>query len=215
MSLFTILLWAHIIGGSISLITGSIVMIQKKGDKNHKTIGNIYYCSMMVAVAAAIPMCYIHPNIFLFIISIFSGYMTISGRRYLLIKSNEDVKIQDWVLTELMAIFGLLFIGIGVNNLRLGNSFGVVLIVLGIISASFVLRDYKNYTAKNNHYNFNIISHIQRMIGSYIASMSAFIVVNNTILPSVLAWLTPTIIFVPMIIRYSKKWKKFKIHQNQ
>lgn len=210
MTVFTILLWVHIISGSTSLITGSIVMILKKGGKYHKTFGKIYYFSMLVAVAAAIPMCFIHPNLFLFIISIFSGYMTLSGRRYVHIKSDHDVSIQDWILAGLMAIFGTLLIGIGVKNLLNGYTFGIVLIVLGIISITFVIRDYKNFTGQNNAHNFDITTHIQRMIGSYIASTTAFIVVNNTIMPNVVAWLIPTLIFLPLIIKYSRKWKKTK-----
>ena len=45
------------------------------------------------------------------------------------------------------------------------------------------------------------------MMGSYIAAMTAFIVVNNTILPEIVAWLLPTVIVTPLIIKWSRKYK--------
>jgi hypothetical protein len=43
------------------------------------------------------------------------------------------------------------------------------------------------------------------MTGSYIASSTAFLVVNNTILPGIIAWLIPTVLLVPLIIMWSRK----------
>jgi type IV secretory pathway component VirB8 len=44
------------------------------------------------------------------------------------------------------------------------------------------------------------------MIGAYIASITAFLVVNNTILPGVVAWLLPTAVLVPVLIKWSRKY---------
>jgi hypothetical protein len=43
------------------------------------------------------------------------------------------------------------------------------------------------------------------MIAGYIAALTAFLVVNNTYLPSIVAWLLPTVIFTPLIFYWSKK----------
>jgi hypothetical protein len=50
-----------------------------------------------------------------------------------------------------------------------------------------------------------MLCHLQRMIGSFIAALTAFLVVNNNILPGIVAWLLPTIILVPVIILLSQK----------
>lgn len=44
------------------------------------------------------------------------------------------------------------------------------------------------------------------MVGAYIASFTAFIVVNYTLIPNLVAWLLPTVNIVPLIIYWIKKW---------
>lgn len=87
------------------------------------------------------------------------------------------------------------------------NNFGIVLLVFGFISISMAYQDFKNYQGRNSNKNFWLLVHIQRMMGSYIAAMTAFIVVNNTILPGIVAWLLPTVIVTPLIFKWSRKYK--------
>jgi len=70
-----------------------------------------------------------------------------------------------------------------------------------------VYQDFRNYKSQNSIKNFWLLVHIQRMIGSYIAAATAFLVVNNTILPGIVAWLLPTVILVPLIFKWSNKYK--------
>jgi hypothetical protein len=51
------------------------------------------------------------------------------------------------------------------------------------------------------------------MLGSYIASVTAFLVVNNTILPPMIAWLLPTAAVTPLIVTWSRKHKKVAIQE--
>jgi uncharacterized membrane protein len=207
MTVFQILLVLHVLGGSLSLLLGLYIMITKKGDKTHKIVGKIYFYSMLTAAIVALPMSYLHPNYFLFIISVFTAFMLLSGKRYLLKKKPSDVTPSDWFLTIIMLIFGLAFLGFGVLNLIKNEFFGIVFIAFGFISLLFVVQDYKNFKGKSSIKNYWLTTHIQRMTGSYIASVTAFIVVNNTILPDVLAWLLPTVTMVPLIIKWSRKYK--------
>jgi uncharacterized membrane protein len=45
---FKLLLYTHIIAGSIGLLTGTLVMILKKGDAIHRRIGSIFYYAMVL-----------------------------------------------------------------------------------------------------------------------------------------------------------------------
>jgi hypothetical protein len=45
------------------------------------------------------------------------------------------------------------------------------------------------------------------MIGAYIASITAFLVVNNTILPSLVAWLAPGVLLTPLIFYWINQYK--------
>lgn len=207
MDFFKILLTTHIICGGISLVLGLIIMLSKKGDKRHRLIGNIYFVTMLAAAVVAFPMSWMHPNYFLFIISVFTAYMLLSGKNYLKKKSIKDVKLYDWILTVTMLVFGLAFIAFGIYILIKANNFGIVLLVFGVISILFVYKDYQNFTGKSKIKNYWLTTHLQRMIGSYIASFTAFLVVNNTILPGMVAWLLPTIIMVPLIVKWSRKYQ--------
>lgn len=44
------------------------------------------------------------------------------------------------------------------------------------------------------------------MVGSYIASVTAFLVVNIEFLPPVLIWLAPTAVLVPLILVWTRRW---------
>lgn len=207
MTVFNTLLYTHIVGGGISLLLGFIILCLKKGDKRHKLIGSIYFYAMLTASTVAIPMSYLHTNYFLFIVSVFTIYMLLTGKRYLQKKSIINVTKTDWLLTILMAIFGTAFIGFGILHIIKSDFFGIVFIVFGSISYLFVYQDKKNFTGQSKLKNYFLVTHLQRFIGSYIGSTTAFLVVNNKVLPSVIAWLLPTILLVPLIIKWSRKYK--------
>lgn len=207
MDFFQLLLILHISGGTISLLLGLVIMLSKKGGKVHQKIGRIYFYAMLTAALVALPMSCIHPNYFLFIIGVFTAFMLVSGKRYLHKKTTSDVTPIDWLLTGIMLLFGLAFMGFGIYNLMHQAFFGIVFIAFGMISMLFINQDYKNFTGKSTIKNYGLTTHLQRMSGSYIASVTAFIVVNNTILPGVLAWLLPTAILVPFIIKWTRKYK--------
>ena len=207
---FTILLLIHIVSGSIGLITGTINLIRKKGDKPHKKFGIFFLYGMLINGVSGLLMSLIHFNFFLFLVGVFSIYMVSTGQRYLSLKTisptQKALKI-DWILSAEMFLFGVGFIIYGVLLLLSSNNFGIVLLVFGFISISMVYQDFINYQGKNSNKNFWLLVHIQRMMGSYIAAMTAFIVVNNSILPGIVAWLLPTVIVTPLIFKWSRKYK--------
>lgn len=211
MNIFRILLIIHIICGSLSLLLGTYILATKKGDKKHKIIGNTYFVAMLTTAVVAFPMSYLHTNYFLFIISVFTSYMLLSGKRYINKKTAADVFWMDWLLTIIMLIFAVLFIGLGISTILRSNFFGIVFIVFGSIGLLFVYQDYINFNGRSSARNFGLTTHLQRMIGSYVASATAFLVVNNKILPGIIAWLLPTLIITPLIIKWTRKYKVLAI----
>lgn len=207
MDIFKALLAMHIAGGGVSLLTGTVLLFLQKGGKRHRILGNIYFYSLLTAALVSFPLAYLHPNLFLFIIGVFTSYMLFTGKRYLKKKSPADVKLPDWLLSAVMIVFGLAFVGIGGLNIIKGVYFGFVLLIFGIISLVFVLQDLANFTGRSGTKNYWLTTHLQRMLGSYIASATAFLVVNNSILPGIIAWLLPTLILTPLIVKWTKKYK--------
>jgi uncharacterized membrane protein len=205
MTLFKTLQLIHIAGGTTSLLLGIIVLSLKKGDKRHKWLGNIYFYAMLIASIVAIPMSYLHPNYFLFIVAIFTIYMLLTGYRYLSKKKIQDVNYIDLILTGSILVFGFAFIGFGIYHIVQQDYFGIVLLVFGTICLLFAKKDYENFKGKSDIKNYWLTGHIQRMMGSYIASTTAFLVVNNTVIPNIIAWLIPTFLIAPLITRWSKQ----------
>jgi uncharacterized membrane protein len=208
MELFTLLLYIHIAGGMTSLIVGFYVIMARKGDKNHRLVGLVFFYSMLISALISLPMALMHPNPFLFVVGVFTAYLLVTGQAYLHIKRVEDVRMRNWVYTGIMLLFGLGFLVMAARMFWIGNNFGTVMAVFGLISISLSALDYRNFKGKSKYSNFGLTTHIQRMVGAYIASVTAFVVVNNTLLPNVIAWLAPTFVFVPLVIIWQRKWGK-------
>jgi len=213
-SIFTIVLILHIVGGTLGLLTGTINLFRKKGDANHKKNGILFTYSMFISGFAALILSFINQSNFLFIVGIFTLYLVSSGHRYLHlkpIKNKPEPKILDWFISITMLLSGILFIGLGISFLLNSDNFGIVLITFGSLGLIFVLQDFQNYKGNSKIENFWLIAHIGRMTGAYIASLTAFLVVNwhitNIALPSFLVWLFPTAVLVPFIVKWNRKYE--------
>lgn len=150
----------------------------------------------------------LHLDDFLFIVGIFSIYLVATGQRYLGMKKNSLQPIAqpiDWILTVLMFVFALIFILYGSYKLMNTNSFGIVLLLFGLISLRMVYQDFKNYKGEAKELNFGLITHLQRMAAALIGATTAFLVVNNTLLPPILAWVLPSLVFSPLIAFWTNK----------
>jgi uncharacterized membrane protein len=213
--LFKIALILHIVGGSIGLLSGFVNMLRKKGDKNHVLVGRIFFYSMMLAGFSALLLSVLHPNYFLCMVGVFTLYMVSTGNRYiyfkLLSKNNEKPKLIDWLITYIMFIAGLLFMGFGIWFLTKSNSFGWVFLAFGFFGLVFVKQDFTNYKGESKFKNYWLVAHLQRMTGGFIAASTAFLVVNAKYIPleipGFIYWLLPTAVFTPLIIMWSSKWE--------
>ena len=212
--IFKIILTLHIIGGALGLITGTINLIRKKGDKNHKFIGKLFVYGMLTAGFSAFALSILHPNYFLFIVGVFTIYLVGTGKRYIYLKMlsiDQSPTIIDWILTIGMLVAGFVFVGFGIHHLINGNNFGIVFIVFGVIGLLSVKTDLNNYRGKTKEKNYWLVAHIIRMTGGYIAALTAFLVVNSKLLlatiPPIFLWLLPTMILTPLIIVWVRKYK--------
>lgn len=206
--IFKILLAIHIIAGGIGLFTGTINIVRKKGDKPHRLVGKFFLYGMLINAVAGFIMSFMHDNLFLLIIAVFSFYLTATGQRYLSLKKldkGQKPATIDWVLTITMLLFALFFIAYGIFLITNGQNLGTVLLVFGMISLLMARKDIRIYSGKVDFKNYWLLLHLQRMTAGYIAALTAFLVVNNMYLPSLIAWLGPTVILSPIIYYWSKK----------
>jgi uncharacterized membrane protein len=218
MNLFNLFLLFHVAGGTSGLITGTINMFRKKGDRLHRIVGEVFFYSMMATGASSLFLAIMHPNEFLFIIGVFTLYLASTGKRYLSLRqlgSGQKPLLIDWIITIAMLIAGIGMVVFGVFEAIAGNMFCILFFVFGLGSLRIVRTDFKNYTKKSDIQNLWLVTHLQRMVGAYIASVSAFLVVNSNFIAPFLAhspylfylpWLLPSVFLIPLITKWSKKY---------
>jgi uncharacterized membrane protein len=193
--LFKSFLAAHIAGGTTALLAGCAAMIAPKGNHIHALMGKTYYWSMAVVCASAVVMSLLHPQQFLFYVAIFSFYLVFTGER-LTKRKSADAKAeqQDWIAALLAVLGGSLLLVRGVWLVTHGEQFGWVAMVFGAICLSISLRDMHSFLTDGTEQSAWLFKHLSRMVGSYIAAVTAFCVVNLTFLPVLLVWLLPTLV---------------------
>lgn len=187
-------------------------MINRKGDKLHRIVGLLFVNSMLLAAFASLILALMHPNYFLFIVGVFSAYLSFSAWRYLRFKqASVQAQWPDYLASVTMLVSALIFFAIGILKVVEGNTFALVLILFAYISIRFVIGDFKFFKSESKTYKAAIAGHLQRMIGAYISAATAFLVVNHawfpTFIPPAMLWLLPSVIFVPFIFVWSKKYK--------
>ncbi|MFN3997841.1 hypothetical protein [Algoriphagus sp.] len=212
---FKILLFLHISGGSIGLMCGILVFILRKGDRRHHTLGKVFIFGMMLAGFTSLAMAILHPNTFLFLVGIFTIYLVGTGARIISTKSTLSNHPIDRMLQIGMLLSGSILIYLGAKGLIEGNYFGIVYVVFASIGLVMAIQDIRTASKTPSDNKAYIRKHLQRLGGGFIASATAFLVVNLTALPEWfpvwLLWILPTILITPLIVFWSKKYKPAKL----
>jgi len=216
MEIYKIILILHVICGFTALVVGLIPMLSKKGKTLHINTGKVYFWAMFGVFLTSSTMFLFKPQqlLFLFLIGIFSFYQTLSGSRIIKYKElKTPIAAFDKLITAIVSVSGILMITLGVYALSTNQiSPGFTISIFGVILLGQGILDYRNLTVnREKRFMRNpkawLRQHIGRMGGSYIATITAFIVVNNTILPNLIAWLGPALIGTFAIIYSQKKYK--------
>jgi len=200
-------LWIHIAGGTVALVAGVGALITKKGGFRHRGAGKVFLVSMGVVVGTVVILLPLDPTplrAILTLVAIFSGYLAFSGYRALSRKRPAQTgHLVDWTAAG-SVILACLGLGVwGISWVLDGRSFGIVMLVFGGIGIAFGTMDIRLFrTSKSEEW---MVNHLQRMIGAFIATVSAVSAVNLTPVMGITAWLWPTVIGVPIIYYWSRK----------
>jgi uncharacterized membrane protein len=194
-----IALITHIASGSVSLLAGLIAILSPKGNKIHRTAGKIFFYSMLLVSASAITISLLKGGSFLLMIGIFAFFLNYSGYRSVKNKEFNNTSL-DWFVLAVAAC----------NSITMLLSFNIILVVFGGLSTFLVIGDLRIFIQKMRNRPVNrqqwIIRHIGMMLGAYIATSTAFLVVNVTnFQPAWLPWLMPTFLGVPLILYWIRK----------
>ena len=194
------LLYTHIAAGGTSLIMGAIALFATKGGKVHRKTGMIFFVCMLLVSFSAFVIAVAKSKDFLLAISIFSFYMNYTGYRVL---KNRELKFKwfDWLPLAFSAI----------TICYMFYSMNPVLVVFGGLLTLFIVQDirlqFSSEDAIKAARRLRVITHISRMCGTYIATITAFLVVNiNFVKPWWLLWLLPTAIGTLVITYFTRQW---------
>ncbi len=200
--MYRLLLWVHITGGTIALIAAAGAMATAKGDRWHVYSGRAFTLGMLVVFLTAVPMTFLRPNLFLFLIALFSFYLALTGWLRARNRSGTPAPA-DWIVATVMALTA---IAMGVRGLTLvaaGDSMGIVLLAFGGIGGGFAVGDLMALRGRRYRGSVRIAAHLTRMLAGTIAAVTAFTVVNIRLDPAFLLWLAPTVVLTPVIVYWN------------
>jgi hypothetical protein len=201
-------LWLHVAAGVLAIAAGVVALLTTKGGLHHRRAGKVFVASMAVVVATVFPLLAFDPTgfrVFLALVAVFSGYLAFSGDRVLGRKRPVDGPAAlDWTAAGAVVLACLALGGWGVAELLDGTTFGVVMVVFGGIGLAFGATDLRSFRAGDGRPAW-LVTHLQRMLGAFIAAVSAVSAVNLTPYLGVAAWLWPTAVGVPLIAYWSQK----------
>ena len=204
----------HVLMGSTALILGLISLLSMKGAKLHNASGKLFLgCISIVILTALIGVFVFGRNTFLLVITVLSGYVSFSGYRATLLKSNSPRRLD--ISVAIVSLFVLSYflyyfksIGMIWSPIIIYSTVGAFLLVIAY--------DFLRYLIPRNRYNkyrIWLYEHIYKMTSAFAAILSAFIGTvldeyqpHSQYLPSALGML---IIFGFMIYTYKYGLKRF------
>jgi hypothetical protein len=217
-----VLLAIHIAFGATAFVCAPVALATVKGGKSHRRWGNIYFWAMAGVAVTALALSFALPIYFLAMVAVFSFYAAFSAYRILFLKDlpkGGQPQFIDWLAAIVTVLSSLLLflmgflrpalMGVGVVQIA-GHSVSIVSIVFGLIGIRLGSRSLSDFVKPPQEKMFWWFAHMQGMIGSYIAAMTAFSAVNlsHWYGPAWWVWLWPTIVGVPAISLWTAYYKK-------
>lgn len=211
------MLWIHVLAGTLALVVAPIALVTAKGGVTHRRWGKVYFWAMAVVAATAIMVAYWRSILFLMLTAVFSFYAALSGYRVLFRKRpdlGQRPSALDWVAAGITLAASTLLVLLGITKpTPRFQELSTVAVVFGMVGLSLSGLDVWRFLQPPAEKMAWWYKHMTNMVGSYIAAVTAFSVVNFHFLPTTLRWLWPTMIGTPLIaiwiayyrMRFSKK----------
>ena len=205
-TLIVTLRWVHIAAGLAALGVAPGAMLTAKGGRAHRRWGKIYFWLMAVVAATAVVLGLWRPVTFLVLVAVFSFYSAFTGYRVLSRKrpdrGDRPTRI-DWIAALLTLAASLTLVVFGVwPPTPVWAPRATVAIVFGATGAILAGHDVWRFVRPPADPRQWWFHHMTGMLGSYVAIVSAFSVVNFAFLPTTVRWLWPTLVGAPLIVAW-------------
>lgn len=155
-----------------------------------------------------------HENLFLFLIGLFTIYLVLAGNSALTFKKKIEADWTDFTISTLMMIFTIIMIVVGIYDATNGNNFSILYLFFGGFGMLLTINDFRFYKNPRITKNAWLITHLGKMNGALIASITAFLIAGAGS-KSFFAWLAPTLIGTFYILYWKRKMKFRPILQKE
>ena len=214
-----ILIISHVVAGFLSLVTGLIAaFFGKKGGKLHRQVGKVFYwCMFWIFISAILIISFVRFNPFLLVIAVFSFYMAFAGVRVLTIKKTMKAARIDWAASVITMGFGLAMVIMGLSyqlESDWSSVYGYLCLFFGFFTAQTGWVNFKTFrNLEKAEKMWWWLAHMGSMTGSFIASITAFLVLNGRIFDlsdniGWVPWILPALIGVPISTYWANKYRK-------
>ncbi|MEO7425044.1 MAG: hypothetical protein ABI036_07645 [Fibrobacteria bacterium] len=211
------ILASHVLAGTISLLAGiGALTLGRKGGRLHRACGSCYFYAMAwIFISANLIFALYRFSAFFLFISMFSFYQAFSGFRVLRRKKPGSHTALDWSIAwaALAVIIGSLALSLGVARRGLALTDGLSLLfgALAVLAVRADILSFRRGLAFPPRWW--LIHHIQAMVGSFIAAVTAFLVQNGARLTGIrgqqwLFWIAPTMLGTLYIVRETRRIRR-------
>lgn len=171
--------------------------------------GKWFSIGMIISSLISIPVAWMpgHRNMFLFLIALFTIYLVLAGNRALTFKpifKKASPTFIDKLISGSMLLFALMMIGIGILGLLQTGQNAVLFLFFGLFGLGFAIKDFQFYKNPNANKSNWLVNHLGRIIGAYIASITAFMVAGLHF-DNLAAWMLPSFIGSGAIIYWTRR----------
>lgn len=214
-----LLIYSHILTGALVLVLGLYQLISEKGSSGHRRAGRIYLLLMWwTGISAAMVSVYRiffesnYSFAFLFVIALFSIYLVTSGLLHVVVKSGDAGK-SGAILAGMGKTIALVMAGVAVFLvIRTAYIAALVLAVFTTIQWLITRSDHRILVRKKWDPRFGektwFYTHLSRMIASYIAATTAFLVNAVDSGPELVRWLGPSVAGTLLIVLMTRHFQK-------
>lgn len=216
--MYASILTIHIIAGFLALFSSFVAVYTKLVTDRHQLhlySGRVFCWAMTVVFLTSVALTILKPNLFLFVIAVFSYYLTFVGWRLALNRKGVP-EIWDTAGAWVMIATAAVMMGTGIWFWVQGSGFAPVLVVFGLIGGLTAVQNLRNFAAGPVKGKKRISDHLGAMLGATIAAVTAFVVTNFQSDPAWIAWIAPTVIITPLIVYSTRKTEgRLKSQQQQ
>lgn len=210
----TVFVVVHALAGSVALASGVIAISSKLLDAQHKLhvrSGKAFFYAMLVLTVTAFGLVATRTNLPMLFVTVFSFYFAYAGWRFASNRRGTPTANDRYIAMGMVG-FSAFMVAFGIFGILTGGVTAVILIVFGIIGVLNSRRAYAAYREGGVTGKARIAEHLNFMIGGFIATLTAFLVINTPRVVGegnaalyIAAWLLPTIVFVPIMMIWEKK----------